>query len=127
MIRFFHNYFFFLNCTNVNDGSFNYKKNEKSLMFHYFKKKKKKKKKKKTDTRYQFVIFEIRFIYNMFLFLLACARNINVRENRRGNQEWTIQRNWKHRVHKTKTKTNKIKTQHNMYWTPLCRKQTQIT
>ena len=22
-------------------------------------------------------------------------------KNRRGNQEWTIQRNWQHRVHKT--------------------------
>jgi len=30
----------------------------------------------------------------------------------RGNQKWTIQRNWQHRVHKTKT-------QHNMCWTPL--------
>ena len=38
---------------------------------------------------------------------------ITVRENRRDNQEWTIQRNWQHRVHKTKT--NKTKTQHNMY------------
>ena len=35
---------------------------------------------------------------------------INVRENRRGNQEWTVQRNWQHWVHKThKTKTNKYK------------------
>jgi len=25
---------------------------------------------------------------------------INVRENRRGNQEWTIQRHWQHWVHK---------------------------
>jgi hypothetical protein len=31
--------------------------------------------------------------------------------------EWTIQRNWQHGVHKTKT--NKAKTQHNMCWTPL--------
>ena len=28
---------------------------------------------------------------------------INVREYRRGTQTWTIQRNWQHRVHKTKT------------------------
>ena len=27
--------------------------------------------------------------------------HINVRENRKGNQEWTIQRNWQHRVLKT--------------------------
>ena len=42
---------------------------------------------------------------------------IDVRENRKGNANWRIQRNWKHRVHKTKT--NKVKTQHNMRWTPL--------
>ena len=42
---------------------------------------------------------------------------INVREYRKGNQKWTIQRNWQHRVHKTKK--NKTKTQHNMCWTPL--------
>ena len=36
------------------------------------------------------------------------TKQINMRENQRGNQEWTIQRNWQHWVHKTKTnKTNK--------------------
>ena len=30
-------------------------------------------------------------------------RQTNVREYRRGTQTWTIQRNWQHRVHKTKT------------------------
>ena len=29
------------------------------------------------------------------------TKQINVRENRRGNQEWTIQRNYQHWVHKT--------------------------
>jgi hypothetical protein len=29
---------------------------------------------------------------------------IKVRENRMGNQEWTIQRHWKHRTHKTQDK-----------------------
>ena len=29
---------------------------------------------------------------------------IHVREYRRGNQKWTIQRNWQHRVHKTQDK-----------------------
>ena len=29
------------------------------------------------------------------------AKQINVRENRRGNQEWTIQRNQQHWGHKT--------------------------
>ena len=42
---------------------------------------------------------------------------INVREYRRGKQKRTIERNWQHWVHKTKK--NKIKTQHNMCWTPL--------
>ena len=35
---------------------------------------------------------------------------INVREYRCGNQKWTIQRNWQHRVHKTKK--NKTNTQY---------------
>jgi hypothetical protein len=43
---------------------------------------------------------------------------MNVREQRRANQKWTIHRNWQHGVHKTKT--NKTRTQHNMCWTPLC-------
>ena len=42
---------------------------------------------------------------------------INVREQRRANQKWTIHKNCQHRVHKTKT--NKTRTQHNMCWTPL--------
>ena len=43
---------------------------------------------------------------------------INVREYRRGNQNCKrIQRNWHYRGHKTKK--IKIKTQHNMCWTPL--------
>ena len=29
------------------------------------------------------------------------TKQINVRENRRGNQEWTIQRHWQHWVHKS--------------------------
>ena len=29
------------------------------------------------------------------------TKQINVRENRRGNQEWTIQNHWQHYVHKT--------------------------
>jgi len=45
---------------------------------------------------------------------------INVREYRRGNQERTIQRNWQHRVHKTKKNKTKTQTQNNMRWAPLC-------
>ena len=29
------------------------------------------------------------------------TQQINVSENQRGNQEWTIQRDWQHWVHKT--------------------------
>jgi hypothetical protein len=29
------------------------------------------------------------------------TKQINIRENRRGNQEWTTQRNYQHWVHKT--------------------------
>jgi hypothetical protein len=43
---------------------------------------------------------------------------LNKGEYRRGNQKWTIQRNWQHSGHKT----NKTKTQYILYmcWTPLC-------
>ena len=33
--------------------------------------------------------------------------SIDVRKNRSGNQEWTIQRNWQHWAHKTKTNKTK--------------------
>jgi ferredoxin-like protein FixX len=46
--------------------------------------------------------------------------SINVREYRRDNQKYTIQRNWQHRRRKTKQKHNTI-----MCWTPLY-EQTQI-
>jgi hypothetical protein len=53
--------------------------------------------------------------------LLEYEYEIYARENRRGNQEWTIQRNRLHWVHKIQDKTKK--TLHNMCQTP--RKQTQ--
>jgi hypothetical protein len=60
----------------------------------------------------------IRFVYPMFSISLDCpfllplrtiqrnwnigyTKRIKVREYRRGNKKRTIQRNWKHRVHKT--------------------------
>jgi hypothetical protein len=51
----------------------------------------------------------------------------NVRENQKGNQEWTIHRNWQHWVHKTQDedKQNKNTTQYVLNTT--MRKQTQIT
>jgi len=36
---------------------------------------------------------------------------INVRENRRGNQEWTNQRQWKHMTHKTQHENKQNRTQ----------------
>ena len=50
-----------------------------------------------------------------------------IRESRRGNQEWTIQRRWQHCVHKThdedkqnnkKTQKTKIDEQHRPYQKP---------
>jgi hypothetical protein len=55
-------------------------------------------------------------------FLIEAAVPVNIsytnfREYRRGNQKWTMQGNWQHMVHKTKT--DKTNTQHIMCWTPL--------
>jgi len=47
----------------------------------------------------------------------------NIRENRRGNHEWTIQRHWQHWAQKTKI--NKTKTITHVLDTTM-RKQTQI-
>ena len=55
----------------------------------------------------------------------GCIANINDREYRSGNQQWTIQRNWQHRVHKTKKKQSKNTTQYVLDTT--MRKHTQIT
>ena len=38
------------------------------------------------------------------------TKQTNVRENRRGKQEWTIQRNWQHWVHKTQDEVKQNKT-----------------
>ena len=50
-------------------------------------------------------------------YINKCIVSINVREQHRRNKKWAIQRNWHHRVHKTKK--NKTKTQHTICWTPL--------
>jgi hypothetical protein len=58
----------------------------------------------------------------IFVFLTPLGTltvRINVREYRRENKKWKIQINWQRRIHKTKK--NKTNTQHNMFWTPLCR------
>ena len=49
---------------------------------------------------------------------------INVRENQRGNQEWTIKRHWQDWAHKTQdedkqiTKTQLRKLKRSAKWTP---------
>jgi hypothetical protein len=46
-------------------------------------------------------------IYNPEKLAKKGTRNtgkINFREYQRGNQKWTIQRNWQHKVHKTQDK-----------------------
>ena len=50
------------------------------------------------------------YLFSIFKLLLSLNQ---IRENRRGNQEWTIQKNWQHWVHKTKTN----KTRGNQEWT----------
>jgi len=55
--------------------------------------------------------------YHICICLLYNLFYINVKESRKGNQKWTIQRNWQYRVHKSKK--NKIKTQHITCWTSL--------
>ena len=35
-------------------------------------------------------------------------QEINIRENRRDNQEWTIQIHWQHWVHKTQDEDKKL-------------------
>ena len=53
---------------------------------------------------------------------------INVRENRRGNQEWIIQRNWQHLVHKTQAEKNKKKnTTHYALDTTIRKQSSQVT
>jgi hypothetical protein len=44
--------------------------------------------------------------------------SIYIREYRKANQTWTIQRNCQHKVHNTKKR--KTVAQHIMCWTPLC-------
>jgi len=35
------------------------------------------------------------------MFYIVVTEQINIRENRRGKQEWIIQRQWEHWTHKT--------------------------
>jgi hypothetical protein len=62
------------------------------------------------------------FLSNIVIIVLF---SINVREYRRGNKKWPIQRNWQHRVQKTKI--NKAKSQHNICWIPLFTNKHKLT
>jgi len=44
------------------------------------------------------------------------TEQINVRENRRDNQEWTIQRHWQHWAHKTQNKDKQTKWHYTCYY-----------
>ena len=59
---------------------------------------------KHNDIKVEIVYFHVGMYYTQAIFL-------------RGNQKWTIKRNWQYREHKTKT--NKAKSQYSMCWTPL--------
>ena len=52
---------------------------------------------------------------------------LNVRENQRCNQEWTIQRNWHHWLQKTQDEDKQNKKQTLYVLDTIIRKQTQIT
>jgi hypothetical protein len=45
--------------------------------------------------------------------LLGSLEYIKVRENRSGNQEWTIKRHWQHWTHKKQDEDKQSITQHN--------------
>ena len=49
----------------------------------------------------EFDIFVLSRLFDMSNTLYYKTLRINVRENQRGNQQWTIQRNWQQWIHKT--------------------------
>ena len=72
-------------------------------------------------------IFVVSRVFDMSKSICYKTLRINVRENRRGNQQWEIQRKWQHWVHKTQDEVKQIKnaTQHALDTT--MSKQTEIT
>jgi hypothetical protein len=49
-------------------------------------------------------------IIEFFYKWVKLSYKIKVREHRRGNQKWTVQRNWEHMVHKMKKNKTKYNT-----------------
>jgi hypothetical protein len=76
---------------------------------------------------FEFDICVLSRLFDMSSPLYYKTLRINVRENRRGNQQWTIQRNWQHWIHKTQDEDKQIKntTQHALNTT--MSKHTEIT
>ncbi len=72
----------------------------------------------KKDYLYEYIVVlaSTLYVYNRFAasyhYIGAIFLTANLRENRRSNQEWTIQRNWQHYSGCTRrrSKTNKSKT-----------------
>jgi hypothetical protein len=58
-----------------------------------------------------YVFYRYRFCYSFSDFFFSILE-LNVRENRRGNHEEAIQRNWQHWAHKTKDKHKQEKPRH---------------
>ena len=56
-------------------------------------------------------MLNVQFVYkkNQIINSYSTVKYIYIRENRRGNQEWTIQSYWQHWVHKTKDKDKQNK------------------
>ena len=70
----------------------------------------------KTGLRHMFVnvlIIMREIIVKQVCISICCNYNwvINVRENQKGDQKWTIQRQWQHWVHMTKTNKQENTTQ----------------
>ena len=65
-------------------------------------------------------ILDLSFSFNLSFRTLFCLPTlqveINVREYRRCNQKWTIQRNWQHRIHKNEWKKKKQTKKTNTIW-----------
>jgi hypothetical protein len=55
---------------------------------------------------------------------IKSPHSINVRENQRGNKEWTIQRNWQYWVHKTQDEDKQNKKHNTETLATLCTQDT---
>ena len=57
-------------------------------------------------------------IYHLAYVIVFRVVVVVIRVNRRNNQEWTTQRHWQHRIHKTQNTTNtRVNRRDNQEWT----------